>query len=145
MPERCVKVQTGCEPPTSELAGSKKSTVILLRLLPLASGAICRPGVQECLELVNRREEIVYILALVFQIPRDSSSVRDRLFREPLARFLPEFRRLRPFHSLACHRAILSDDCQPEIVSRVLSAIVTKQPALTNGRIVHGVGPWRYL
>src|SRR3989441_12146974 len=59
---------------------------------------------QECLELVNRREEIMHVLALVLQIPRDSTGVRDRLFRQPLPRFLPEFGRLRPFHSSACHR-----------------------------------------
>src|SRR3989449_8929099 len=93
------------------------------------------PFLEECLELVDRREEIVYVLALVFQIPRDPSGVRDRLFREPLARFLPEFRRLRPFHSLTCHRAIPSDDCQPEFMSRVLSAIVTTHRALTNCRL----------
>src|SRR2546426_11307511 len=90
---------------------------------------------EKCLEFVNRREEIVYILALVFQIPRDPSGVWDRLFREPLARFLPEFRRLLPFHSLACHRAIPSDDCQPEFMLRVLSPIVTTHRALTNCRL----------
>src|SRR3989475_8174367 len=112
-----------------------KSSVILLCPLPLALDAICRPCVQECLEFVNRGEEIVHVLALVFQIPRDPSGVRDRLFRKPLARFLPEFRRLRPFHSLSCHRVIPSDDCQPEFVSRVLSPIVTTHRALTNCRL----------
>src|SRR2546427_5569954 len=93
------------------------------------------PFLEECLELVNRGEEIVHVLALVFQIPRDPSGVRDRLFRKPLARFLPEFRRFRPFHSLACHPVIPSDDCQPEFMSRVLSAIVTTHRALTNCRL----------
>src|SRR3989449_10067146 len=62
---------------------------------------------QEGLKLVDRREEILYVLAFVFQIPRDSPGARDRLLRQPLPRFLSELGRLRPFHSSACHRPSL--------------------------------------
>src|SRR5207247_9535173 len=111
------------------------ASLLTARLRPIG------PSLEKRLALVKRREEIMHILALVFQIPRDPSGVRDRLFREPLARFLPEFRRLRPFHSSACHRIIPSDDCQPEFMSRVLIAIVTATMALTIRRDCPRRGP----
>src|SRR3989442_4176414 len=98
-----------------------KSSVILLCPLPLALDAICRPCVQECLEFVNRGEEIVHVLALVFKIPRDPSVVQASLFRKPLARFLPGFRRLQPFQSLSYHPVFPSHDCQTQLVAAVVS------------------------
>src|SRR5213083_930347 len=116
-------------------AGAEQSVAILLRLRSLAPGAICRPRVQEGLEFVDRREEIVHVLAFAFQIPCNPPGVRNRLLRKPLPRFLSEFCRVGPFHSSACHRSIPSDNCQPETLSPVLSAIVTANEVLTNDRL----------
>src|SRR5439155_16348458 len=95
----------------------------------------CGALFQECLKLIDRREEIVHVLAFTFQIPCNPPGVRDRLLREPLPRFLSEFCRVGPLHSSACHRSIPSDNCQPETLSPVLSAIVTANEVLTNDRL----------
>jgi hypothetical protein len=100
---------------------------------------------QECLKLIDRREEILHVLAFVFQIPRDSPGVRDRLLRQPLPRFLPEFGRRRPFHSSACHRASRLTIVSPKS-RRAYLAPLSQRPCVDEfSRLSTAATHWRYL
>src|SRR2546430_12661369 len=92
---------------------------------PVSPGAVP----EDPLEFIDRLDQVPDVLAGILQIPRDFSDCRYRLLGQTVSLFLPQVRRRGPCGLLLRHDPILSDECLPDIASRIFSRTVDHDPA----------------